>query len=121
VARAQRVAARAAGTSPGELARGYVDPLRLPGTWSFLDRFVAEHATSSHLDLQRISAPTLVIGPLEDRVVQPSTTRGVAERIPGATYEAIPGASHSVASEEPDLVATLIANFLERDETDTGT
>ena len=115
VARAQRVAARAAGVSPNELARGYVDPLRLPGTWSFLDRFVAEHATSAHLDLARISAPTLVIGPLDDRVVQPATTRGVAERIPGARYEAIPGASHSVASEEPDLVAKLMADFLAPD------
>jgi pimeloyl-ACP methyl ester carboxylesterase len=112
VARAQQVAARAAGVSPGELARGYVDPLGLPGTGSFLERFVAEHATSAHLDLQRISAPTLVIGPLEDRVVQPVTTRGVAERIPGARYEAIPGAGHSIASEAPDLVASLIADFL---------
>ena len=118
VARAQRIAARAAGVSPSELARGYVDPLRLPGTWSFLDRFVAEHATSAHLDLARIAAPTLVIGPLEDRVVLPATTRGVADRIPGARYAAIPGASHSVASEAPDLVATLMANFLEAEGTD---
>jgi pimeloyl-ACP methyl ester carboxylesterase len=112
VARAQRVAARATGVPPGELARGYVDPLRLPGTWAFLDRFVAEQATSEHLDLARISAPTLVIGPLEDRVVEPATTRRVAERIPGAWYEAIPGAGHSIASEAPDLVANLIADFL---------
>jgi pimeloyl-ACP methyl ester carboxylesterase len=112
VARAQRVAARAAGVPPRELARGYVDPLRLPGTWSFLNRFIAEQAASAHLDLQRISAPTLVIGPLEDRVVQPSTTRSVAERIRGARYTAIPGAGHSIASEAPDLVADLIAEFL---------
>jgi len=120
VGRAQRIAARAAGVTPGELARGYVDPLRLPGTWSFLDRFIAEHATSSHLDLQRISAPTLVIGPLEDRVVQPSTTRSVAERIPGAQYEAIPGAGHSVASEAPDLIGNLIAGFLASGGTDAN-
>lgn len=112
VARAQRVAAHAAGVTPSELARGYVDPLRLPGTAAFLERFVAEHATSSHLDLGRISAPALVIGPLEDRVVLPATTRSVADRIPGARYEGIPGASHSVASESPDLIASLIASFL---------
>jgi len=112
VRRAQRTAAAATGTTPDELARGYVEPLRLAGTAAFLDRFVAEHATSSHLDLARVTAPTLVIGPLEDEVVHPSTTRSVAERIPGARYEALPGATHSVAAEEPDRVAPLIAAFL---------
>lgn len=115
VRRAQRVAAVAAGVAPDELARGYVDPLRLPGTGAFLDRFVAEHATSSHLDLARVAAPTLVIGPLEDRVVHPAITHSVAARIPGARYEGIPGASHAVASEAPDLVARLITAFLSGD------
>lgn len=112
VARAQRLAARAAGARAGELARGYVEPLRLPGTDAFLDRFVAEHATSSHLDLGRIAAPTLVIGPMEDRVVLPEITRSVAARIPGARYVALPGAGHSVAAEAPAVVADLIAEFL---------
>jgi pimeloyl-ACP methyl ester carboxylesterase len=112
VRRAQRAAARAAGARPGELARGYVDPLRLPGTQAFIDRFVAEHATSSHLDLGRVAAPTLVIGPLEDRVVPPEVTRSVAARIPGARYVPLPGAGHSVAAEAPELVAELIADFL---------
>jgi pimeloyl-ACP methyl ester carboxylesterase len=112
VRRAQRVAAAAAGATPDELARGYVDPLQLAGTPAFLDRFVAEHATSSHLDLARVLVPSLVIGPSEDRVVDPATTRSVAERIRAARYERIAGASHSVASEEPALVARLIADFL---------
>lgn len=112
VARAQRVAAAAAGAPRRELARGYVDPLLLPGTREFLDQFVAEHAMSSHLDLARVAVPTLVIGPSEDRVVRPATTRSVAERVPGARYVAIPGASHSVASEQPDVVAELAAGFL---------
>lgn len=112
MARAQRVAARVAGVRPRELARAYVDPLRLAGTGAFLDRFVAEHATSSHLDLGRVASPTLVIGPLEDRVVLPEVTRSVAARIPGSRYVALAGAGHSVAAESPDLVADLIAEFL---------
>ena len=112
VRRAQRVAAAAAGAAPDELARGYVEPLRVPGTSAFLDRFVAEHATSSHLDLARIVAATLVIGPSDDRVVDPATTRSVAERIPGASYEEISGGSHSIAAEQPDVVAALMAAFL---------
>jgi pimeloyl-ACP methyl ester carboxylesterase len=115
VARAQRLAARAAGVRPRVLARAYVDPLRLPGTGAFLDRFVAEHATSSHLDLGRIGAPTLVIGPLEDRVVLPEVTRSVAARIHDSRYVPGPGAGHSVAAEAPDLVADLIAEFLGED------
>jgi pimeloyl-ACP methyl ester carboxylesterase len=112
VARAQRIAARAAGVRASELARGYVEPLRLSGTEAFLDRFVAEHATSSHLDLARVVARTLVIGPLDDTVVKPEITRSVAARIPDARYVGLPGASHSVAAEAPDLVADLIAGFL---------
>lgn len=112
VARALRAAARKGGVPAGELARGYVDPLLLPGTAAFLSRFVAEHAGSELLDLSRIVAPTLVIGPLEDHVVDPAVTRSVAERISGARYEAIPGARHSVAFESPDRVASLIAEFL---------
>jgi pimeloyl-ACP methyl ester carboxylesterase len=115
VARAQRFAARAAGVRARELARGYVDPLRLPGTGAFLDRFLAEHASSSHLELGRVAAPTLVIGPLEDRVVLPEITRSVAARIPGARYVGLPGAGHSIAAEAPDLVADLIAAFLTED------
>lgn len=112
VARAQRVAARASGVRPRELARAYVEPLRLAGTGAFLDRFVAEHATSSHLDLGRITSPTLVIGPLEDKVVLPEVTRSVAARIPGSRYVPLAGAGHSVAAEAPDLVADLVAEFL---------
>ena len=112
VARAQRVAARAAGARRWEMARAYVEPLRLAGMGAFLDRFVAEHATSSHLDLGRIAGPTLVIGPLEDRVVLPEVTRSVAARIRGSRYVPLAGAGHSVAAEEPEQVAELIAGFL---------
>ena len=112
VARAQRVAARAAGARPWEMARAYVEPLGLTGTGAFLDRFVAEHANSSHLDLARIASPTLVVGPLEDRVVLPEVTRSVAARIRGSRYVSLAGAGHSVAAEAPDQVADLIAGFL---------
>lgn len=115
VRRAQRLAGRAAGVRASELARGYVEPLRLPGTEAFLDRFVAEHATSSHLDLGRVASPTLVVGPLEDRVVLPEITRSVAARISGARYVALPAASHSVAAEAPGVVSDLIADFLGAD------
>ncbi len=110
--RALRLASARSGVPARELARGYVDPLRLPGTAAFLTRFLAEHRTSEHLDLSKITAPTLVIGPLADQVVNPAITRSVAERIRGARYEGIAGARHAVAFEAPDIVASMIADFL---------
>ena len=120
VRRAQRFAAAASNASADELARGYVEPLRLPGTAAFIERFVEEHATSSHLDLSRIVAPTLVIGPSDDRVVHPAVTRSVADRIRGARYEPILGAGHSVASEQPEAVARLTGAFLLAGAADTA-
>jgi len=111
-ARALRLSARRSGIPARELARGYVDPLQLPGTGAFLARFVTEHRASARLDPARIAAPTIVIGPLADQVLDPAVTRSVAERIPGARYEGIAGARHAVAFEEPDRVAELIADFL---------
>ena len=111
-ARALRPAALGSGIPARELARGYVDPLQLPGTSAFLARFVAEHTTSEHLDLSRVAAPTLVVGPLADTVIGPDVTRSVAQRVPGARYVGVPGARHSIASEAPDLVAWLMADHL---------
>ncbi len=110
--RALRLASARSGVPARDLARGYVDPLRLPGTAAFLTRFLAQHRTSEHLDLSKITAPTLVIGPLADQVVNPAITRSVAGRIRGARYEGIPAARHAVAFEAPDVVASLIADFL---------
>jgi pimeloyl-ACP methyl ester carboxylesterase len=112
VARAQGNAGHAAGVAARELAAGYVDPLRLPGTAAFLARFLSDHAASTNLDLSRVQAPSLVIGPLADRVVSPATGRSIAARIAGARYVGVPDAGHSVASESPALVADLIAEFL---------
>jgi pimeloyl-ACP methyl ester carboxylesterase len=39
-------------------------------------------------------------------------TRSVAARIRGSRYISVAGAGHSVAAEDPDQVAELIAGFL---------
>lgn len=86
VARALRDAAGSSGLPARELARAYVDPLQLPGTREFLRRFIEEHRSSSHLDQARIQAPTLVIGPLADRVVPPAVGVALAGRIRGGAF-----------------------------------
>lgn len=112
VARVLRGAAMSSGLPAGELARAYIDPLQLPGTREFLRRFMVDHRASSRLDQARIQAPTLVIGPLADRIVPPAVSVALAARIRGARYEPIPGAGHQVHFEAPDRVAELMAGFL---------
>jgi pimeloyl-ACP methyl ester carboxylesterase len=112
VARALRGAAARSGMPARELAHAYIDPLQLPGTREFLRRFVVEHRASSHLDQTRIEAPTLVIGPLADRIVPPAVSVALARHIRGARYEPIPDVGHQVHFEAPDRVAELMAGFL---------
>jgi pimeloyl-ACP methyl ester carboxylesterase len=114
VARAMRGVASGSGLSAEEIARGYVDPLLLPGTRRVLRRFVRAVAAAEGIDPSRIAAPTLVIVPERDRIVAPWVQRALAARIPGARLAEIPGAGHTVQMERPDEVAGLMAAFLGR-------
>jgi pimeloyl-ACP methyl ester carboxylesterase len=65
-------------------------------------------------DLARIAAPTLILGAdrdmmvLEDLLVQ---VRG----IPNAQLAIVPGATHQLTAEKPELVNDLILGFLAAD------
>ncbi len=69
------------------------------------ERFIAElRATldpSSFVTgrLHEIDVPALVIAGAEDAVVPPDATRAVAERIPNARFELIPGCGHAVRTD----------------------
>jgi pimeloyl-ACP methyl ester carboxylesterase len=67
------------------------------------------HDTVDRLD--RIGAPTLVVHGEEDRMVPVANGRALAERIPGARLEALPGAGHLYFTDEPDADRT-VARFL---------
>jgi pimeloyl-ACP methyl ester carboxylesterase len=112
VARFLGRAARGSGLPVEELARGYVDPLRLPGTLAFLRRFVRATSATEPVDVSRIRAPTLVITPQADRIVHPGVGATLAAAIPGARFAAIPDAGHTVQFEAPAEVARLIDGFL---------
>jgi pimeloyl-ACP methyl ester carboxylesterase len=94
------------------LARGYVDPLRMPNTLPLLRRFVRATAATPRAEVSRITALTLVIVPDADRIVPPAAGRELATLIPRARLEVIPGAGHSVQFEAADRVAQLIGGFL---------
>lgn len=104
-------------------------PKLKPGTNAdvFMERAIAEEAVARFCwqpymhdpgltgRLRRIRAGTLLIaGERDALVLNPSYYRGYAGLIAGARLETIAGAGHRVEEEEPQKVATRIAEFLAR-------
>jgi 3-oxoadipate enol-lactonase len=65
-------------------------------------------------DLERIPAPTLVIGGAQDASLPPlEHAEPIARGIPGARFELLDPAAHLPMAERPDAVAALILEHLE--------
>ncbi|MGW8482861.1 alpha/beta fold hydrolase [Microbacterium sp. NPDC055903] len=64
-------------------------------------------------DLARIAAPTLVIGADHD-TIRVDHSLLIAASIPGAELAIVPGASHGLVNERPELLRVLIRDFLDR-------
>lgn len=62
--------------------------------------------------LGRITAPTLVLWGVSDRIVTPEYGRAYAGLIPGARFELIEAAGHHPEQEQPDTFAAQVAAFL---------
>nr|BFE66686.1 alpha/beta hydrolase [Dactylosporangium thailandense] len=62
-------------------------------------------------DLARIAAPVLVLAADRD-TIRPDHTLLIAASIPGAQLGIVPGTTHLLVAERPDLVTTLIRDFL---------
>jgi pimeloyl-ACP methyl ester carboxylesterase len=62
--------------------------------------------------LQRVTAPTLIICSDADALVPPENSRLLARRIKGAEIEWIRGAGHDFATECPERTAAIVAGFL---------
>ena len=60
----------------------------------------------------KIAAPTLLIFGEHDRMVSPRNGQNLRDQIPGARLELVPDAGHMVMLEQPDGVATLLADFI---------
>jgi 3-oxoadipate enol-lactonase len=63
--------------------------------------------------IREIKTPTLVVHGTEDAVVDPRNASLLAERIPGARVELLPGCGHLPFWEEPERFAALIKEFLQ--------
>jgi len=64
-------------------------------------------------ELRRIAVPTLVVCGEEDEVTPPEESRRMADAIPGARLELIPGAGHLASLEQPAAFDRALAGFLD--------
>jgi pimeloyl-ACP methyl ester carboxylesterase len=62
--------------------------------------------------LRRITAPTLVVAPSDDRLIPVEHARRYADRIPGAGYAEVADCGHAMYFERPAEFAELVAAFL---------
>jgi 3-oxoadipate enol-lactonase len=99
------------------LAAGKADAVRrclLEGEvhgWATAWRAIA--ALDTKLGLGRIRIPTLCIAGALDEAVIPATVRSMASAIPGSEYKELPGASHMMHIETPELFAETVVQFLD--------
>ncbi len=63
-------------------------------------------------EIAAIRAPTLVLCGEEDVATPPARSRLIADRIPGARLEMVPGAGHLSALEQPDRVNAVLVPFV---------
>ena len=64
--------------------------------------------------LHQIRHPTLVITGAEDTLIDPRNSTILAKRIPGAELRLFAGLKHAFHLERPDLVNSVIIDFIER-------
>ncbi len=65
-------------------------------------------------DLHRIACPTMIITGEDDQGSNPRMARLMHERIAGSALHVLPKLRHSVLTEAPDRIATLLTVFLDR-------
>ena len=81
-----------------------------------LDKLVRLWTTEPRIDaaaLSSITAPTLVMSADRD-TIRPDHSVLIAASIPGAQLCIVPGASHNLVAERPELIAAVIGDFLRR-------
>jgi pimeloyl-ACP methyl ester carboxylesterase len=81
-----------------------------------MEPWLAQLAAGTEFDvfdrLPEIAAPTLALTGGADVVIDPRNSELLAERIPGARLEVVPDRGHLLYWEEPELVASIVREFL---------
>jgi 3-oxoadipate enol-lactonase len=98
------------GAHPGALEK-LVAALRSVHRESYLKTVAASVAQDMAAPIERISAPTLVIGSEHDPLYSVDMARGIASRIPGARLAVLPG-GHVSNLEQPERFNATVLEFL---------
>jgi pimeloyl-ACP methyl ester carboxylesterase len=76
--------------------------------------FLACNTFDRIADIEQISQPALVICGTEDRMTPMRFAQFLADRMPNARLEPVPGAGHMVMLEQPQAVAVALRGFLDK-------
>jgi pimeloyl-ACP methyl ester carboxylesterase len=79
-----------------------------------ITRMIAEEPKLTTKDLHRVAARTLVMAG-DDDVITPAHTQALYESIPNAELAVVPGTSHTLILDKPDLCNRIITDFLVND------
>ncbi len=74
--------------------------------------WITDGSAAPPLPVEKMAAPTLLIWGDADPISPVAVGRHLAERLPNARLEIVPGGDHDVASTHADRVARLIARHL---------
>ncbi|MBN1177722.1 MAG: alpha/beta fold hydrolase [Anaerolineae bacterium] len=99
------------GTGPDVVARG-VEVMMETRPEVLLGDFVACNLFDVRERVAGIGAPALVLAGSEDKMAPAKFGQSLAQAIPDARFEVLPGAGHMLALERPAEVAQRIAAFL---------
>jgi pimeloyl-[acyl-carrier protein] methyl ester esterase len=86
-------------------SHGEPDPLALASGLEIL------RYTDLRDELARLAIPVLVIAGTRDRLTPAAASAAIADAVPGARYETVPGAAHAPFLSHPDAVASKIEAF----------
>ncbi|MFN8492264.1 MAG: 3-oxoadipate enol-lactonase [Caldilineaceae bacterium] len=96
--------------------QGYRNMLRRTPADGYLATCAALRAADLSADVGRIPTRTLVLCGAEDIATPPSLGQALASAMPNARFALIEQAAHLSCVEQPDAVASQIAQFLQEDE-----
>ncbi len=86
----------------------------MPADWAAAWRAYA--TLDAQQQLEELALPTLVLAGADDTSATPDIMAGIAKRIPGASYQQLPGTSHQQTLSQPSLVADSLAAFLPKED-----
>jgi pimeloyl-ACP methyl ester carboxylesterase len=108
-----RPAHLSAGTAPGTWVLGASRALLLDSDPAILQRdFAVCGAWPGRVHAARVVCPALVVSGAQDRMTSAKSGRQLADAIPGARYEVLPGVGHMMMAEAPRALLRLLEGFL---------